>query len=516
MVASVARLLILFLCLVGGAALAGAQPPAKVALILYDATPRAFAWTGELYSLQLGNLLSHFHFTAQRKPVDQYQPGELDGYQATFYLGTLYGTALPSAFLTDVLATNTPVCWLGMNLWQLAWTPAWTNNPAFEARFGFRFEGMEERVYPTVMYQGVALTRPEDAGMLGMTRVLADALVSVPAQAVAPPPHQRIPYIIRGRNLWYVADCPFYGGEFTDRVLAFCDVLHDMLGVEHPTRHRGIIRLEDVSPMAPPDKLRAIADYLFAQRLPFAVAVIPEYRDPWGVYNGGVPLTVKLTDARARPFVETLHYLVARGGTLIQHGTTHQSHALSNPYRGVSGEDYEFFRMVNDGAGGVFPAGPVPEDSAAWVHARVSAGQALFAACGLTPVAWETPHYLASEVDYTVFPQLYRLATDRGVYYARSAAGWSYYQMQSVPFLIPRDCYGQARLPDTLGYLDPAGVPPVLPADLLARARAHFVVRDSWANFYYHYPVDLDYLKATVAGLQALGVQFVALDPAVE
>ena len=36
--------------------------------------------------------------------------------------------------------------------------------------------------------------------------------------------------------------------------------------------------------------------------------------------------------------------MVSKGGTLIEHGNTHQYSNVANPYSGVSGDDFEFYR----------------------------------------------------------------------------------------------------------------------------------------------------------------------------
>ena len=180
---------------------------------------------------------------------------------------------------------------------------------------------------------------------------------------------QEAPYITRAENLWYVGDNPLGYVTMTDRYLAFADILHDLLNISHPESHQALLRIEDVSPLADPELLRAIADYLNSQNVPFLVCVIPEYRDPLGTYNGGVPKTVKLEDSPA--VVDALRYMVARGGQIVLHGLTHQYDTVVNPYSGVSAEDYEFYRVTLDAGGKVVLQGPVTEDSAAWARERV-------------------------------------------------------------------------------------------------------------------------------------------------
>jgi uncharacterized protein YdaL len=80
--------------------------------------------------------------------------------------------------------------------------------------------------------------------------------------------------------------------------------------------------------------------------------VIPRYVDRLGVYNGGVPQEVPLSQATNLKKSLTTP---ARGGEIVMHGYTHQYGTMKNPHTGVSGDDYEFWNIVDNT--------PVPEDS---------------------------------------------------------------------------------------------------------------------------------------------------------
>ncbi len=88
------------------------------------------------------------------------------------------------------------------------------------------------------------------------------------------------PTSCRAQNFWYVADSPFSFVEEGDRYLAFCDLLHEILGVSHPVERKALVRIEDVSIDDDPTELRRVADYLSAQRVPFQIALIPIFKDP--------------------------------------------------------------------------------------------------------------------------------------------------------------------------------------------------------------------------------------------
>jgi uncharacterized protein YdaL len=445
----------------------------------------------------------------ESKPVEQYASGDLDLYDTTIYLGVVYDNPLPADLRSDLLSTTRTFCWIGYNLWQIAW-----NNPAFLEKFGIEFLQIDSQTeYRVVHYKHVDLTR--EMHDLCLVKIDDPQKVQELATCYTPDQSSQAPYIIRSANFWYVADNPMGYVTMTDRYLAFADALHDILHISHPESQRALLRIEDVHPLADPEKLRALADYLGSESVPFLVSVIPEYRDPLGLNNGGVPRTVKLSEAPE--VVAALRYMVSRGGRIVLHGFTHQYDALANPYSGLSAEDYEFFRVTLDETGKQVLQGPVAEDSPEWARDRVLQGKDELAKVHLYPVAWNTPHYLASVVDYGEFAKLFSIALDRGTYFAADTQGTQYCLEQMAPYVFQKDVYGIKRLPENLGYIDPTGTSgnsPSLPADLLHRAALNKVVRDGWASCYFHWFLDLGYLKDLITGLKNQGYRFIRVGPA--
>lgn len=479
-------------------------------LVLYDGSG-PYGWIGEMHAQQLTNLLGHFPVTCETKPVEDYVPGEIDKAGATFYLGTIFDNTLPPAFLEDVMTTDRTICWCYYNLWQIAW-----EDPDFEHRFGIAFDGMYELDLDAIWYRGETLQRDVAEPEIGVAWPLDPDITAEAATACAsddPGEDVCVPYVLRGRNLWYVADIPFaYVGE-EDRYLAFADLLHDMLGIDHPETHRALIRIEDVDPTASPDNLRAIADYLYSEGVPFAVSVIPVHYDPLGVYNGGVPSRIEMSDSPE--FVSALHYMVERGGNIVMHGYTHQYDSVLNPYTAATRDDFEFYRVSFDVHGDAVFEGPVPEDSEEWVQTRLDLGLSEMSECGFEVAAWETPHYTASPLDYRVFAANFPLTTQR-VFYSgyHEPTDTLYYLDQLFPYVIYADVYGQKIVPENIGHVDPFGwsyYGPRMPADVVRAAQKNLVVRDGWASAYFHPFLDLDLLRDLVEGIEDLGYTFVPL-----
>ena len=481
-------------------------PSAQDCLILYDAAG-SYSWLGRLHAQMLANLLGHFPLSYRIAPVENYQAGDLSSCRQIFYFGTVYDNPLPAAFCQEIVATDKPVCWFQYNLWQIS------GEPAFRMKFGFEFDYIDSAGYSNITYKAETLSKDQNAPELGRVSILNPAIVQVPAIAWGESPSNSIPYVVHSSNFWYVADSPFSYISEEDRYLVFADLLHDIVCIPHSESRRALIRLEDINPLYPLDALRAAGDYLARQNIPFAVSVIPVYVDPLGIYNNGQPETVPMTTTPA--FIDTLKYLQTQGGQLVMHGCTHQYSNVINPYTGVSADDYEFFRVQVDAQGQMVEYEPVPEDSSLWASNRVQTGLLEFSGAGLRPVAWETPHYTASALDYAVFAQLFPLTLQRVVYFESSnhSAG------QFFPYPIERDVYGQRIVPENLGNVEPVswnGFPIRLPQDVVRAARKNRVIRDAWASAYFHPYLDLQYLREMVEGIKEQGYDFVRVaDPPV-
>lgn len=432
----------------------------------------------------LANLMGHFDMPYEIRIVDSYVRGDVDRYRVTFYLGSTWDRNLPAEFLNDVMITDSRMVWINYNLWRLAWSDY---QQQFETRYGFRFlRTSATGAFKKVLFKGRTLTRSQpdfaDVSILNSGIAKTSAYISNGST--------QQPYIVHSGNFWYVADDPLSQGAEDSAYLAFCEELHDMLDIEHATNHKALVRIEDIDPTEDPIRIRAIADYLNSENVPFSLAVIPRFTDPLGAW--GTPQTIDLYE---KPdLVSALNYAVSRGGTIIMHGYTHQYGVVANPTNGVTGVDSEFFIQKIDGSGNISDEGPVPEDSINWVQGRIDSGVGILSQAGFPrPFIWETPHYLASDLDNKVFSDNFRVVYQRNsdIYF---------------PYVINKTVHGTTLLPENLGYIEP-GV--IKPQTLINRADKELVVRDGFASFFYHSEVDISYLKTAISGIKAKGFTFV-------
>lgn len=485
-----------------------ALPATKAILVLYDAPPnQVVTKLGMGYAIMLRNLLGHFKTQVDLVSVDTYKAGSIEAHDATFYLGSYFGNTLPAAFLEEASRTTKTLVWFKYNFNQLMSM----NSNAFAQAHSLQWIGNRGLGTPdffdAVSYKAKIFAKNVGDPDIGVVNVLDPNKVKTWASIQNSQTKEVAPYILQSKNFWYVADVPFTFISPTDRYLVICDILFDMLN-ETPKNNetRALIRFEDVSFLTLPDSLNRLSDEMFRQSIPFSMAVIPFYRDPLGVYSGGVAQEVHL--AQATGLKQALSYALPKGGRILMHGYTHQYQSMRNTVDAVSGNDYEFWDSVHNTV--------LPEDSTQWVLGRLEAGLAEFKQAGFTPFGWETPHYAASPTASRAIAQKFPKTYQRVTYYTADKPNLTpginqdFALNQFFPYIIESDYYGQRVIPENLGNLQ-LGV--VSWEDLLKNAEYASVVRDGYASFFFHpYLIDpirgttaFEDLKKLIAGINRLG-----------
>jgi uncharacterized protein YdaL len=519
--------------------LASALGTGPKTLVLYDAPAGEWQRLGFSYAIMLRNLLGHFDARVDLVPVNQYAAGRMKGYDATFYLGAAYDTPLPAAFIADAAASTSTLVWFKYNLWDLANDPAYQ----FTATRGISLTGLRGMnavpsaanpnpgFFDRVTYKGKDFVKyyawdgarnvinadPD----VGVTAIADPALAKAEVMVTNSATGEKIPYITRSGKFWYVADIPFSFIGPRDRYLVLCDLLHDMLGVQHAESHRAMVRLEDVDAKVSASAMTRLTDYLSGKGIPFSIATIPHYIDPTGIANDGVPQDIPF--AKATNLKKVLDYAQARGGEIVMHGYTHQYGAMKNPWTGVSGDDYEFWNIVD--------MTPVAEDSTPWAFGRLNAGLTELTEAGYKPIAWEMPHYWGSALSSKAVPRLFNTTYQRVVYFTSDKpdfsphAGKDFFAGQIFPYVIQRDYYNQRVLPESLGNIeydiskiDPSSNLNYSWQDIYLNAQYALTVRDGFASFFFHpfwlessvgQPGFADF-RSLVEGISGLGYTWVA------
>jgi uncharacterized protein YdaL len=470
-ISRVLRVLIPVLLSASGAVHAAA-PAAPDVIIIHDSLPGPLP-SGAVVGYNIVDLLGHFNLKGSLVSMEEYKAGEIGRSRFAIFLGVDDRVSkIPAPLLTDLRNTKAPLMWISRHAQEFL------ADPAVVSRLGFRVGNGVLAGFQSVTLNGISLIKSKDDPFMHPIELVDNSKVQVVATAQSKDGQSR-PYVVRSGSFWYFADSPFSYAEEGDRYLAFCELLHDFFGIAHQQEQKALLRIEDVSAETDPDQLRSIADYLAVRRIPFQVSIIPIFRDPED--NNA---EIYLSD---RPqFVRALKYMVSKGATIVMHGVTHQ-------YRGRSGDDYEFWDDLS--------GKPVTSDSRHLVEQKLRLGLEECFKNGIYPLTWETPHYVASDVDYQSFARYFNSSYDR-VPSVNNAESGHFFPYPTT------DRYGRFIIPECLGYV---AIEKPDPDQLVANAARLRVVRDGVASFFFHPFMDRQYLEKILDGIEGLGYRFISI-----
>ena len=435
----------------------------KKVLILYPRRVPEGAKYDAVSSLR--NQIAHFNVRVVELQAAKYQSGMIDFYDVIFYLGLSEKEPPPEEFYRDVLeGKERTICWIYANIIPLM-------EQAGDS-FGFRV-GPREFGFNSISYRGYSFNRRGE-----------DIFVITVNDRKKANPHgslfredEFVPLAVSSGNFWYFCDLPFFMDSSS---AVFCDLLHNVFREQHQTYKFAMIRVEDIHPDRSPKNIRGIGRLFKKHDIPFSFGVIPVYTLP------GRKKVIYLSD---KPHLASaLRYLQTVGGSAILHGYTHQ-------YKDESGEGHEFWDMDGDR--------PRPDDSAKLVDEKLNKGLQECIQNGIYPLAWETPHYGASQLDYQVFSKIFSTGVER-LQLSDQAFGAS----QSYPYFIESK-NGRWIIPENLGYVSYREGATV--ERMLEGARKMLVVRDAVAVGFFHPYIELEHLEKLILGLKHMGYTFLDL-----
>lgn len=562
----------------------------KQACIVHDQMDRGLELDrlGRIHSLMLHTLLGAFKaWDVERYPITQWARGRFDRCDVVFYLATNFTQQLPGGFLQEALefSQTKKLVWMNYKFSEFAslaresglafpfdvpfilgadTVPSPQNqDPGFFRLFDYKGETFEKMAQwnpatnnfaanPEIGW--IQLHRPSEVKIHSIARHSKDK-------------NRETPYIVsaptkKGGELWYVADSPFSFTHYEDRYFIFTDVLWDIVEETPAYGPKAMVRIEDVNPKQDLGALKWAVDYLRDSDTPVAFALIPFYADTFGLQESDFrPVFKPVT--KFPNFMGTLRYSQRRGVDIVLHGVAHVAGEVVSGYDGISGSDYEFW---------LFPENtPLPFDSVDWVMNRFDLAESLLKEMKIKTHVFEAPHYAASVLDYHLFARSFEWTWHRSIYFpfslkADSAlpghlrfggcsdadcreerrgylrninveADYKDFGGQITPYVIHKDVYGQALIPETLGMIDFAFYSPTTwrpvsnPDDVLRRAKKLKVVRGAIASFFWHpqllEPRSRYYLEnpgswermggkksltRVVEGLKDLGYEFVSIN----
>lgn len=498
------------------------QPGSLRVCVYYDAGRQANPKNGRIHAVMLENLLGHFReASVSLLAVGKYRERDLDRCDRAAYIGDHFDEPLPRPFLRDAGLGTIPFLWLNYNAWQVQreigdapfmeragflhrGSRGFTANagadgvPVFFRYFDYKGERFEKLAF--VGADGKVVAAPE---ILSVSATDAEVL----ATAVSTDGSETTPYATRKGNFFFVADEPFVYLHEQDRYLILADLLFDFLGLAPRSESRyAVLRLEDVHPEADLTVLERAVDVLKSRGVPFEISLIPKFVPAGEPESAGISMTDRLE------FLQSLRRAQENGATLLLHGYTHNAPELKDCPPLASGADFEFWDRCRQA--------PLPYDSADFAAERVGKARALLAAAGLTAAGWVTPHYAASPADLMAFGRLFDRTLQRVRYELDELdeTGHVVFADQFFPYTIFRDHYGQFVWPENLGFVPQpgSGYGGHQTLDIAATAHRTWVIRDSWASFYWHpqlmnAPGEPERLARMIDEIRAQGYRFVSL-----
>jgi uncharacterized protein YdaL len=531
------------------------NPPLQNVLILYD-TAGPYGEQGNINSLLLENLLGHFDINITSKPAEQYIANEIvdNNITTVFYLGTTFnvlseytaGSAKYNSYINfyqNIAENYKTVVWMNYNLDLLEseWEANTWGNSTFVDTTGFTSAVTDtnyNRVWykDTELYKGVIPFKTPDvntstcyeesnttyACALELNTILIfdedNTHIHAEANSTFDLSIENEPYVTQGGNFWFVGDIPFTYMSEEDRYLAFADLLHDMLGIDHNVSHKAIMRLEDVNAETNPSDLVSIAEYMQSQNIPipFNIATIPQYENPLNDpdYPAG---PIKLFESDIGTLLQT--YYDERLIDIVQHGFSHQYDSIKNPYNGVTADDFEFMIVTDVNNDGNYTyVGPSENDDGAWAKQRMLEGKMILETAGIQAFAWEAPHYMAGPNHYRAIKEIYPIQYSRLIYYP-DESDKSKFVGQFYPYIIRKDTYGYYVIPENIHNIVDApneGYRTITSDDIIRFSQKLKVVRDGVASFYYHPYLGTGELSKIIPGLQDAGYTFVRATTLVE
>jgi uncharacterized protein YdaL len=312
--------------------------------------------------------------------------------------------ALPTNFLHSLTNLSQPMLWVGFGANELQ------ELPPFQGEFVFS-KLYTEKHATNVVYRGKTWNTPVYPWI--PVRLLSNAtsrvLMTIQEQG------QPRPLAWQLSNTTFVATVPLWG---TISYL-FTDLLLDFFQVKDIPESRVFLRLEDYSAQSDHGELRRAADYLYARKIPFMVAMTPSWRDPeFGM--------IENLDANPE-FLSGLRYAQQRGGRLIMKGCV------------LDGNKPEFWDNRLDR--------PAAGESVEQYRGRIQESVQLMLKHGLFPLAWETPGSAASRNAYSAIADVFSTAVER-LQLSDTTSRESY--VTSAPTV---DRYGRIIVPENGGYV---------------------------------------------------------------
>lgn len=444
----------------------------KRALVIYDRY-NYFSYSDNVVN-SIKELFGAYDLDGEDINVEKYKSGYLNKYDYVFVLG-IDGELNNKELIKDLKEYKGKVCWIGKGIEYFV-----QNN----SKYNLEYAGRKMDI--TEIYYGNSQEKTKSVKSMGkfiieskeLFTILKPLNKQVEVLAYISDGREFYPYALNSRNLWYVSRVDDNSVLF----YAFSDLLNHMFSFKRDNKGNVYVRIEDVHPFRNQKKLRAIADYLSEEGVPFMIALIPTYVDTKTGYIN--------TISHKKDFAETIRYMQERGGSVILHGYTHQ-----NSKEEASGEGFEFWDGQKDE--------PLKDDMERYVYNKVGNGLKECVKNGIYPLGFEAPHYAMNNKGYKEIKKYF--STYVGQYQSSNEK----FTTTPFPYKIYNTDAFNKLIPENLGYVEtenPLSIP-----NIKENFKQVSLSKGYTAGVFFHCYLDIKYLKEIVQFFKSENVDFLDL-----
>lgn len=411
-----------------------------------------------LFSQQLG----HFKTRVDRIKENEYKAGFIEKYDYIFYLSLRENKSVNDLLLTDLLHTSKKVIWYGEKVEELI-----KKSPFMPVKYTGTSYHYKELEYNNKNFN--------IAGYTGKNILIKPLNKHVKTYGIVCNGLEKYPLVLNWKNYWLMTGLDTYQLKY----LIFSDILHEIFTEKHKPGKKVYLRIEDIHPGRSPENLRKIADYLEKKGVPFMAVVIPVYINPQN--NQKISLT-------SQPeLVQALKYMEKKGGSIVQHGYTHQF------YEDTSGEGFEFWDIKRDK--------PLKVNYQEYIYKRVTKGLNIFTYNDLYPLAFIPPHYAMPQTGYDELKKYFSTVIGQ----IQTSDGR--FNSASFPYRVENTNLFNRVLPEHLGYIA-SNKEKSSTKSIIRKAKELSVVRDVETGVFFHPFIDIKYLFQVVNNLREMGYSF--------
>ncbi|MCT4584289.1 MAG: DUF2334 domain-containing protein [Peptostreptococcaceae bacterium] len=283
------------------------------------------------------------------------------------------------------------------------------------------------------------------------------------------------PYIYKIDNNYFISRFIPYDSLFG----VFCDFNHKILKEEHDYNKKVFIRVEDVHMFRDLTKLKKLDAYLLEEDIPYMIALIPAYKNINTNYISDL--------SERKSFVNQIKNMQKNNAGIVLHGYLH---SLDNEI--VTGEGFEFFDGKKDR--------PLKVNMKNYAYKKIKKALYETTTNGIYPLAFEFPHYAASEDAYFEINKYFKSYTGQ-----LQISDESFLTID-FPYIIYNSKTSNKLLPENLGFIEDGD------KDFLQKLKKNYhkysMVRDYMGGFFYHPYLNLKDFKSCIEFLKSQNLEF--------